>query len=199
MNLRAAAFALIISMFVVGSALAVTYKSTDGTLTLEARSIDVMSSKLVASGKAHIQWVDRTRKTSTTADAEKIVVVTMTSPAKPAAKGEKAQKPATTIKSAVLSGPVRIMQVSTTASGKSTITATADSADFDGIANVAHMVGNVRVVNDDPALFSVPATMSGDKATLNLKPGPEDFRFRIETAEPRISTITATPKAQKAE
>lgn len=198
MNLRAAALALIIFLLLAVPGLAVTYKSTDGTLTLNAGQIDIFSDKLVATGKAHIHWVDAASKTVLDANAEKMVVTTMPEQVPPAApaKGAKAPKPRTTIKSAVLTGPVKLTYVMTDANGKSTITANADNADFDGKANLAHLVGNVRIVNDNPALFSAPASMSGDKATLNLKPsGPDDFRFRVESS-PGASNITVTPKAK---
>jgi lipopolysaccharide export system protein LptA len=199
MNLRAAALALIIFLLLAAPGLAVTYKSTDGTLTLNAGQIDIFSDKLVATGKAHIHWVDAPKKTTMDADAEKMVVTTMpeqTAPAAPA-KGAKAAKSARmTIKSAVLTGPVKLIYVMTDANGKSTITANADNADFDGKANLAHLTGNVRIVNDNPAMFSAPASMTGDKATLNLKPsGPDDFRFRVESS-PGVSNITVTPKAK---
>jgi len=77
-------------------------------------------------------------------------------------------------------------------------TATADSADFDGATNLAHLVGNVKITNDNPALFAEPAVMVGDKATVNLapNPGPDDFRFRVESS-PGVSSITVTPKAKE--
>lgn len=202
MNLRAAALALIILVLLAAPGLAVNYKSADGTLTLNAGQIDIHSDKLVATGKAHIRWVDGVRKTVMDADASKMVITIMSEQTTPAAnsKNPKAAKSVrTVIKSAALTGPVKMVYVTTDASGKSTITANADNANFDGKANLACLLGNVRIVNDNPALFSSAATMNGDKATINLKPsGPDDFRFRIETS-PGNSSISVTPKAQKAE
>lgn len=203
MNLRAAALALIVFLLLAAPAFAVSYKSSDGLLNLEAAKIDVLSDKLIATGKAHVHWVDTIRKINVNANAEKIVVATMPeqvpAPKAPPAKGAKAAKPRTTIKTATFTGPVTMVYVITDATGKSTITANCDNADFDGIANLGYLVGNVKIVNDNPSMFSVPATMNGDKATINLKPsGPDDFRFRVETS-PGVSSITATPKAQKAE
>jgi lipopolysaccharide export system protein LptA len=203
MKSRAAALALIIFILLTVPALAVTYKSSDGTMVLHATEIDVHQHGFTATGNAHIQYVDTVKKTTMNADAKKMVVTFMTEQV-PAtgtdpAKGAKAPKARTTIKSAVLTGPVDMTYIATDANGKSTIKATADNADFDGISNLAHLTGNVKIVNDNPAQFSAPATMTGDKATLNLKPsGPDDFRFRIETS-PGMSSITVTPKPQKAE
>lgn len=197
MHTRAIALALIILVLLVGPTLAVTYKSADGTLALSASRIDVTSNGLTAVGKAHILWADKAAKTVLDADAEKMLITLMPEPAPdPKAappKGAKATK-SMVVKSATLTGPVKMVYVVTDAEGKSTTTANADNADFDGVTNLARLVGRVKIVNENPALFSEPATMTGDKATINLKPsGPDDFRFRVET-NPGVSTITVTPK-----
>lgn len=195
MNLRTTVLALIIFILLAAPGLAVTYKSSDGALALSASRIDVTSNALTATGKAHIHWADVAAKTVLDANAEKMVIAMMPELASGSkAASAKGAKSRMVIKSAVLTGPVKMTYISTDASGKSTVTANADNADFDGISNLAHLTGNVKIVNDNPAMFSAPATMSGDKATLNLKPsGPDDFRFRVETS-PGVSTITATPK-----
>ncbi len=205
MYYRVPAIALIMILMIAapGAATTVEVETADGAMTLVASDILVLGNGFVATGSARIKWVDPVRKAILNAEAKKITV-TIANEQPPAAtasaKGAKTARPRTVIKSAVLAGPVKMTYVTTGPNGKSTITANANNADFDGRTNLARLTGNVKIVNDDPALFSVPATMTGDKATVNLKPvGPEDFRFRVETAEPGTSTITATPRARKAE
>jgi len=186
-----AAFAL------VTPGLAVTYKSSDGSLALSARTIDVSAKadSVIASGKAHVHFSDPVTKTTLEADAGKIVVVVFSSKTGKSAVGR------TSIKSADLSGPVTMVYTFPDSSGGiSKITATADSADFDGTSNVAHLTGHVKIVNENPAVFAEPAVMVGDKATVNLSPnlGAADYRFRVESS-PGVSTITVTPKPKEAQ
>lgn len=200
MKLRAAALALIIMALLAAPVLAVNYESADGTLKLSAGRIDIGTNRLVAVGNAHIHYFDSIKKTTMDADAAKILVTTMQQqPVAPKAtvKGAKAPRATTAVKTAVLSGPVKMIYITVDSSGKATITANADNADYDGITNLAHLTGDVKIVNDNPTLFSAPATMSGDVATLNLKPsGPDDFRFRVESS-PGTAAVTVTPKPQK--
>ena len=205
MKLRAAALALMIALVAAAPGLAVTYKSSDGTMTLNANQIDILAHGFVATGNARIHYMDPAKKTTMDANAKKMVVTMMNeqpaAAAAPAKDAKKAKTASMAIKSAVLTGPVKMVYVSTDANGKSTVNASADNADFDGLSNLAHLIGNVKITNDNPAMFSAPATMSGDKATLNLKPsGPDDFRFRVESS-PGTSeiTVTPTPSPKKAE
>ena len=163
-------------------------------MVLSAAQVDVYKTKMVAVGKAHVHYVDPATKTSLDADAEKIVVTTMTLPAP---KGAKNAKAVTAVKSATISGPTKMIYTFVDPKyGPSKATATADDADYDGTTHLMHLVGNVTIVSENTALLAEPATMTGDKATVNLMPGPEDFRFRIESA-PGLSTITATPKPKE--
>lgn len=166
------------------------YGTTDGTFLLEAKTVEGSDNKMIATGKAHVRSYDPATKRTLDAYAEKMVVVRC----KPV-KG----KPGSMIQSAELTGPVKMVYIMVDANGVTTKTvATADSADFDGVTSVAHLVGNVKITNENPALFALPAVMSGDKATVNLSPnlGPEDVRFRVESA-PGVSSITVTPNAKE--
>ena len=167
-----------------------SFKAPDGSLSLEARTIEGNENRLVASGSAHIRTHDSATKTTLDAYAAKIVVAIMKVP-----KGSKGSP----IRSADMTGPVKMVYVTVDPSGVTSKTiATADSADFDGTANVAHLVGNVKITNENPALFSQPAVMCGDRATVNLTPnlGPDGVRFRLESS-PGASTITVTPRPKE--
>lgn len=196
MNARATVlYIMITACLLVTPGYATTYKSTDGTLTLNARTIEGTESKLVAMGKAHVHSSDPVAKTTLEADAEKIVVILGTAKDKKAAKGVVA---GTSISRADLSGPVKMVYMfHDTNGGLAKVTATADNADFDGATNLAHLVGDVKIVSENPSLFSEPAVMAGDKATVNLtpNPGPDAFRFRVESS-PGVSSITVTPKVK---
>jgi len=187
-------------ILLVTPGLAATYKSPDGALSVSARTIDVnaKADTFIASGKAHVSFKDPVAKTSLVADAEKItVVIGSIKNAKPG----KSAVAGTSLKSATLAGPVTMVYTFTnSAGGVSRITATADNADYDGETDIAHLTGHVKIVNDDPSLFAEPAVMTGDKATVNLapNPGPEGFRFRVESS-PGMSTITVTPKPKEAQ
>lgn len=191
MNWKVIASAVLFCFVLAASAGATTYTSSDGTFSLSAKSVEIYSARLVASGNAHVKWLDRANKTTLDANAEKITVTTMQAP-----KGDKNAKSTTVVKTATLLGPTRMVYTFVDASGPSKVTATADNADYDGATNLAHLTGNVRISNENPALFAEPATMTGDSAVVNLKPGPDDFRFRIESS-PGMSTITATPQPKQ--
>lgn len=193
MSLRNAIVCIVAASLMVTPGFATTYKSPDGTLTLSARSVEIYTDKLVAAGKAHVKWVDPQTKATLEADAEKIVAKVAVG------KGAKPAKGSTPVQSADLTGPVKMVYTIVDANGAtSKIVATADSADFDGATNLAHLVGHVKITNENPAVFAEPAVMVGDKATVNLapNPGPDDFRFRVESA-PGVSSITVTPKAKE--
>ena len=76
--------------------------------------------------------------------------------------------------------------------------ATADSATFNGEAQTADLLGNVKITHENPAIFSTPAVMAGDKAVIYLNPdvGDNQYRFRVESTS-GLSTITATPKSRQ--
>lgn len=185
-------------VLLVTPGLAATYKSPDGTLSVSARTIDVnaRADTFVATGKAHVSVKNPVARTSLAADAEKItVVVGSIKDAKPG----KSAVAGTSLKSATLAGPVTMVYTfPNSAGGVSKITATADNADYDAESDIAHLIGHVKIVNDDPALFAEPAVMTGDRATVNLSPNPspDSFRFRVESS-PGMSTITVTPKPRE--
>lgn len=77
---------------------------------------------------------------------------------------------------------------------RTTTTITGDKATYDGLTQMAYVTGNVKMISDNPTMFQSPAVMTGDKATINLKPniGPDDARFSIESS-PGLSRIEVTP------
>jgi len=100
------------------------------------------------------------------------------------------------LKSADLKGPVKLVYTTKDkATGNKTITtATADSATYNGETQTACLVGNVKIVSDDPLHFEEPAVMTGDRATIVLKPtGPD---FSVESNPPGLSRIEATPRKE---
>jgi hypothetical protein len=224
--MKAAILAILAVGLLVTHGVAATYKpsgelatlgSAQENFVLKAESIRVndVQGVAVASGRAHIWCSDPAKKATLEADAAKIVVVrnpTQSPKAAKAAGGGLSAK--LSIKSAVLTGPVRLVYSGPAkliqsgpdaklvhpgpdASGTMVkVTATADNADFDGIANVAHLVGNVKIISENPALDAAPTVMTGDRATVNLTRdlGPDDFRFSFEGSP---AAITATPKPKE--
>ena len=79
-------------------------------------------------------------------------------------------------------------------------TATSTSATYDGKERTAYLKGNVKIVNENPAVFDGPAVMTGDEATINLKPklGPDEPLFSIKSS-PGVSRIEVTPKPKEEE
>lgn len=203
MNARTAVlFIMVAACLLVTPGLAATYKPTkymspDGTVALEARVVEVGDSKAVASGKAHVRRSDPTNKAIVMeAYAEKIVVTLLPAQSKKTAKGLMAGG---SIKSVDFTGSVKMVYAGPDSSGAMTkMTACADTATFDGATNMAYLVGNVRITNENPSLFAQPAVMAGDKATVNLSPnlGPDAYRFRVESS-PGVSSVTVTPKAKE--
>jgi lipopolysaccharide export system protein LptA len=171
----------------------VTGGSSDGRIGWAARVVEMRADNaIVASGQAHLRYSDPAAKTTLDAYAEKMTIVT---------EAVKPSRGGSIVKSASMAGPVKIVSTFPDSSGAiSTVTATADSADYDGATNIAHLAGNVKIVNENPAIFAEPAVMVGDKATVNLSPNvrPEDFRFRVESS-PGLSTITVTPKPKESQ
>lgn len=201
--MKIAIICVLAAFLLVMPGLAATYKSPDGSAVLSAKSIGARADNvLVADGKPHLHYAATDAKTTLEADANKMVVafVVGKKAAKGAAAAASTKSVTASIKSAKLTGPVTIVYTfpDTKNGGISRITATADDADFDGVANVAHLTGHVKIVNDNPAIFAEPAVMSGDKATvnLNLAPGPDELRFRVESS-PGVSSITVTPKPKE--
>lgn len=161
------------------------------TIVISAVEIEgIGSTKLVLKGKAHVKSFDKTTNTTLDAAADKIVVMLLT-----ATDGAR-----NIIKAAELTGSPKIVYTSIDSStGKPvTTTATSTTATYDGVQQVAFLKGNVRIENENPALFEGPAVLTGDEATINLKSslGSEEVRFRIKSEPPGVSTIQAVPKSK---
>ena len=148
------------------------------------------SLKLILSGSAHIETVDKATKTTFEADASKITTTFFSAKIKAQGLGA--------VKNATMQGRVKLVYVTVDASGNPVkTTATADKATYDGADRLAHLTGNVKIVSENPAVFAEPAVMTGDTAVVNLKPnlGPDEMRFRVESS-PGQSTIEVTPAAK---
>lgn len=176
----------------------VTYTAADGsTVVISAASIDVGSSfaQYVLTGQAHVKTFNKTTKTNMDASADKIIANLFATPGDKNAKSNQG-----VIKSAELIGsPKLIYQTLDPDTGKIvTSTATSKAATFDGKQQIAYLEGNVRVENENPALFQGPAIITGDKVTVNLRPdiGPNEPRFKIESNE-GISKIEAIAKPKE--
>ncbi|MEN6358369.1 MAG: hypothetical protein ABFD83_14950 [Armatimonadota bacterium] len=152
--------------------------------TIDGQSVDG-SYKVVADKNAYAKMIDQAAGTFFEAESSKMTVIIGSAAGTMGA-----------IKSADLSGPVKLIY--TTCDPKTgvrtTTTATADNATYDGIEQKAYLVGNVKIVNTNPALYSEPAVMTGDKAAIDLKSaaGPG---FKLESS-PGLSRIEVTPKKE---
>jgi lipopolysaccharide export system protein LptA len=162
------------------------------TIVISAVEIEgIGSTKLVLKGKARVKSFDKKTNTTLDAAADKIVVMLLT-----ATDGAR-----NIIKAAELTGSPKIVYTSIDSStGKPvTTTATSTNATYDGVQQIAFLKGNVRIENENLALFEGPAVLTGDEATINLKPslGSEEVRFRIKSEPPGVSTIQVVPKSKE--
>lgn len=190
MKLKAAIIAVALAALSMGALWASTL--TIRSINASASEISIRTSSVILNGSAHVISQDKVTKNSFDAVAEKMIVNFYSGSGKGKVSGLAA------VKSAVMDGPVKIVYTEVDASGNTVkTTATADSATYDGSDQMAHLVGNVRIVNENPAEFEEPAVMTGDMATVNLKPnlGPDDLRFKVEST-PGLSSIQITPKPQ---
>ena len=153
--------------------------------TIDGTSIGNGSVKVTAEKQSYFKFIDQTVGSFFEAESENMSVIIGP------AEGNKGA-----LKSADLKGPVKIVYtVKDKATGNRTITtATADNATYNGATQTACLVGNVKIVSDDPLHFEEPAVMTGDRATLVIKPtGPD---VRVESDSPKLSRIEATPKKE---
>ena len=173
---------------------AATYKSPDGKIILSASTIDITQSRLAAKGKAHIEVAKAVAATSFNASADAITVMLFTD-----TDQKKKRVGLDAIKSAQMTGFVEVIYVRTEADAVVKTTSSAQEAVYDGAEQIVKLSGQVKVTHHDPNMFTQPAVLTGDKATVNVKSdlGPEDFRFRIESS-PGVSRIEVSPK-EKAE
>jgi len=202
MRVGAVAFtiAAIVTMAAAGSVLAQQTVSQAG-MSISAQSIEISraTSRIIAIGNVHVEASNKAVKTYFAADAAKMVVTLF---ANPGTKG--ALNGLAAVKSAVFSGPVKMLYtapkpVKDEATGKTTevdtkTEARADSVTFDGPAGLAYLTGSVKITEEDPSMFAVPAVMTGEKATINLGrlDRGEQPDFKIETPN-GVSRIEVTP------
>ncbi len=172
------------------------FKAPDGsTIVISAVEIEGFGSpKMVLRDKAHVKSFDKTGGTTMDAQADKIVVTFLT--------GSGGQQAINSIKSAEFTGSPKITYTTKDPQTGATVrtVATSKTATYDGVAQMAYLKGDVKVTNENPAIFQGPAVMTGDEATINLKSniGPDEVRFRIRSNPPGVSTIEATPKPKEA-
>jgi hypothetical protein len=195
--------------FASGAFAATTTRKLEGgrSLVISAAIIDVASdsNKFILRGKADVKVSetvtvkvktdsgvkDAYRKVITETSADKIILVLA------ATSGSSVTS---SIQSAQLIGSPKIVQTAKdrdTGEFVSDVTATSDTADYQGDTQIASLKGNVRIIRTDKALFDGPAEMIGDEATMHLgKLDPEAVRYSISSS-PGVSTITATPKSKE--
>lgn len=150
--------------------------------------------RVTITGRAHVESLgtkDKAAQIAFSADASKITFQFFTQKPKAGTQGIEL------VKKGDFEGPVKMVYAVTTSGATAKTIATADSATFSGQDQMARLVGNVKITQDDPAQFHVPAVMSGDQATMNLNRvlAPDGFRFRIESS-PGVSTLSVTPNAK---
>lgn len=163
--------------------------------------MDFARGKYLLKGSARIKSTDEATHTSFDAKASKILVNALLA-GEPKGKGAGLGA----IKNATMTGPVEIVYVEFVKNAdypdgtKVVTTATANSASYDGATQLAQLVGNVKIVSENPSMFQKPSVMTGDKAIINLKPdlGEDEMRYRLESTS-GVSTmdITPTPQAKK--
>ena len=168
------------------------YKTPDGsTIFVSASKIAGFGSpKLVMTGNAQVKRSSKVTNTTFEAEGAKMTVVLFEQ------KGAKSATPGIAgVKSADIAGPVKLVYITNDpASGNKTITTvTGNNATYNGTTQLAHIIGNVKLVSDNPAVFESPGVLTGESATINLKPklGEDEFRFEIEGSPSRIEL---TPK-----
>jgi len=191
MKLKAAIFAVALTALSIGTLRAATQEIKK--LKLEAGEISILTSRVILNGSARVRSQDKIKKTSFDASAKKI-----TADFFPAENSGPKLSGVSAVKSAVMDGPVKIVYTEQDANGNTVkTTAMADSATYDGAEQKAYLLGNVRIVNEDPTQFEEPSVMTGDRGMINLKPnlGPEEVRYKIESA-PGLSSVEVTPKPQ---
>lgn len=162
-------------------------------VTVIASSIETFSlkegkqsqTKVVADQNVYAKMIDPAAGTFFEAESNKMTVIVGSAAGSMGA-----------IKSAELCGPVKLTYITCDPKTgvRATTTATADNATYDGTAQKAYLIGNVKIVNTNPALYTEPAVMTGDKATIDLQPtvGPS---FKLESS-PGLSRIEVTPKKE---
>jgi len=175
-----------------------TFKTADGgTIAIQCVEIEgIGTDRIVLRDSARTKLFDKAGALVFDAQADKIIVTFFTNAGK---NTEKAN--AMIVKSAELVGSPKIVYTSkdATTGVVMTTTATSRAATFDGTEQAAYLTGDVKIVNENPALFEGPAVMTGDEAMVNLKSplGPDDVRFRIRSNPPGLSKIQASPKPRE--
>ncbi|MCE5323434.1 LPS export ABC transporter periplasmic protein LptC [bacterium] len=179
---------IVLCVMIYVPAFALTRYESNG-VTIVAAIIDGNlidgSYKVVADKSVYAKMIDQAAGTFFEAESDKMMVIIGS-----------VSGPMGAIKSAELCGLVKLTYTTCDpkTSLKTVTTATADSATYDGVVQKAYLVGNVKIVNTNPALYTEPAVMTGDKATIDLKSTPSPA-FRLESS-PGLSRIELTPKKE---
>lgn len=199
---RTAALAAILLAAFVSAAAAqppstATLKAPNGsTIVISAPDIEgIGSTRIVLRGGAQVKAFDKATKACMDARADKIVVTLFGSPGSGVTAD--AQGP---FRSVEFTGSPQIIYTTIDPeTGKDVVTtATSTGATYNGMEQMAYLKGNVKIVNENPAVFEGPAIMTGEEATINLKPslGPEEMRFRLKSTQ-GVSRIEATPRPKE--
>lgn len=173
-------------------------------VSIEAKTIKLSRAvnQIEASGDVRLLAANPSEKIKLTAEARRISLILFATPNKAFI-----QRGLDSIKQVEFEGPVKMVYAapkiianetgSKTAEVMVTTTATADRATYEGTQGIVNLSGNVRIVQDDPSIFSEPAVMTGDKAIVNLRRGQEagDYDFKIEGSQ-KPSRIEIVPKQQ---
>ena len=199
--MKTSIFALILVFVAASAASAATarVKLADGSvLEISASQIDGIGqflSTVTLKGEAHLKTVGSTGSDTLEAQADKIVVAF-------SRKTDPKQAGQDMIRSADLIGSPQLTYVTKDPSTGALVktTATSTSATYDGTTRTVRLKGNVKIVNENPAVFDGPAVMTGDEATINLRPklGPDEPLFSIKSS-PGPSRIEVTPKPKEEE
>ena len=143
MKLKAAIIAVALAALSVGALWASTLAIRN--IDASASEISYTTSSVVLNGSAHVLSQDNATKKSFDAVAKKIIVNLYSGNDKAKASGLAA------VKSATMDGPVKIVYTELDASGNTVkTTATADSATYSGGDQMAHLMGNVKIVEREP-------------------------------------------------
>ncbi len=192
MKAKSIIVALIFLAALSGAAHCATYKMR-GINAVAGTISGTAANTITLSRSVHIQSEDKVAKTSFDVTANMIILNFFKT-----AQQKNKMAGMTSVKSATMDGPVKIVYTEVDVKGNTIkTTATADNARYDGVAQMAHLIGHVKIVSENPEKFEEPAVLTGENADVNLKPnlGEDEVRFKVESTT-GVSTIDVTPRAQ---